>query len=106
MWLVIPSSCKRFCARETGDAEGVDTSFGSAGDHDVGAGMGADEIEGVTNRVSARSAGGGCRVVRAPEGVAHGDVASREVDEEAGDEEGGDFFRSLRAAISISFSPS
>lgn len=65
----------------------MDAGFGTAGYHDGGVSEG-NESRGVTDGVSAGGAGGGHGVVRAEEGVAHGDVAGGEVDEEFGDKEG------------------
>lgn len=68
--------------------------FGAAGDHDGGVTEG-DEARGVADGVRACGTGGGDGVVGAEKGVAHGDVAGGEVDEEFRDEEGGDFFVTL-----------
>lgn len=72
----------------------MDAGFCAARDHDGGVAEG-DEARGVADGVGACGAGGGDGVVWAEEGVAHGDVAGGEVDEEFGDEEGGYFFVAL-----------
>lgn len=81
-------------AREAGEREGVDAGFCAACDHDGGVAEG-DEARGVADGVGACGASRGDGVVWAEEGVAHGDVARGEVDEEFGDEEGRDFFVAL-----------
>lgn len=96
---IIPGCGEGLCTSETGNTEGMDAGFGAAGDHDVGGGVSADKIEGIADGVSARGAGGGGGVVGAAEGVAHRDVTGCKVDEEAGDEEGRDFFGALGLSI-------
>ena len=97
----------------------MDAGFGAAGEHEGGVAA-EDEARGVADGMRAGGAGCGDGVVGALlgggealggvlggrgggrpyfEAVFHGDVAGGEVDEEAGDEEGGYFFRALGGVV-------
>lgn len=76
----------------------MDAGFGGTREHEVGVAEGY-EAGGVADGVGARRAGCRCGVVGAFEAVFHGEVAGGQVDEEFGDEDGGDFGMALGFAL-------
>lgn len=68
----------------------MDAGLRGAGEHEIGVAEGY-KAGGVADGVGACRAGCGCGVVGSFEAVFHGQVAGGQVDEEFGDEKGGDF---------------
>ena len=86
--------CKTLRALEAGDGERVDAGLGAPSDHDVRVTEG-DEACRVAYGVCTSGAGCGGGVGWAFETEFHRNMAGGQVDEEAGDEIGGDFLGTL-----------
>ena len=84
----------RECAhcRESTDTHGSDRGFGASGNHYVGIAI-SNDAHGIANGVSAGSAGGSRRFVRALGAESHGNVPGGKVDDGSGDEEWRDLAR-------------
>ena len=84
--LVVEAGRQCPAGRKPGNRDAVDRGFGAACHHDIGVAQG-DQAAGVADRVRAGRAGGDHRMIGALEAEFDGDIAARDIDQPARNEE-------------------